>query len=200
MSIYLHVSFEFGYSSAAGGWPQVGVDGAVSAPDVAQMKKDVDESAAFAASLSNRLAFRLYQCANLLNKTGTKALDRHDVTTQQWAVLGALVRERWAKGIAVGDLAALLMVSRQNLTGVLSRLESRGLLERVPDPADNRSRLIKLTPEGWARWREMQGDIAAFYKDTMHGLSNNDMIHVLHYLDKLRQNMFELGERQGGEG
>ena len=46
----------------------------------------------------------------------------------------------------------------------------------------------------------MQGDIAAFYKDTMHGLSNNDMIHVLHYLDKLRQNMFELGERQGGEG
>lgn len=164
------------------------------------MDQDVDESAVFAAGLSNRVAFRLYQCANLLNKTGTRALDRHDVTTQQWAVLGALVRERWANGIAVGDLAALLMVSRQNLTGVLSRLESRGLLERVADPNDNRSRLIKLTPEGWTRWREMQADIADFYKATMRGMSNNDMIHALHYLDLLRRNMAALGEQQGGEG
>lgn len=163
------------------------------------MKQDIDDSSALKASLSNRLAFRLYQCANLLNKTGTKALERHDVTTQQWAVLGALVRERWANGIAVGNLAALLMVSRQNLTGVLSRLESRGLIERIADPQDNRSRLIKLTPAGWNRWNAMQDDIAEFYKVMMDQMSNNDLIHVLHYLDVLRHNMVDIGAQQGND-
>ena len=40
--------------------------------------------------LANRLFFRLYQSANLMHKTGTKALDDMNITTQQWAVIGAL--------------------------------------------------------------------------------------------------------------
>ncbi|MCW1934959.1 MarR family winged helix-turn-helix transcriptional regulator [Pararhodobacter zhoushanensis] len=163
------------------------------------MKQDIDQSGTLTADLSNRLAFRLYQCANQLNKTGTRWLDRHDVTTQQWAVLGALVRERWVNGIAVRDLAKLLMVSRQNLTGVLSRLDARGWIERVVDVNDNRSRLIKLTPVGWQRWADMQGDIAAFYAESMGNLSNNDMIHMLHYLDILRENFRAIDDAQGGE-
>lgn len=167
--------------------------------DAKEMKQDVDETDAFGASLSNRLAFRLYQSANQLNKTGTKWLERHEVTTQQWAILGALVRERWQGGIAVRDLAALLMVSRQNLTGVLSRLESRGWIERIVDTNDNRSRLIRLTPEGWQRWADMQADIASFYAEAMKNLSNNDKVHTLHYLDILRANFRAIDETQGGE-
>jgi DNA-binding MarR family transcriptional regulator len=161
------------------------------------MKQDAKSSSGLKAELRNRLAFRLYQCANLLNKTGTKALERHGVTTQQWAVLGALVRDRWADGIAVQDLAALLMVSRQNLTGVLSRLESRGLIERIINENDNRSRLIRLTDAGWRRWSAMQSDIAGFYGTIMENLSNNDLIHTLHYLDRLRENMRALDLAKG---
>ena len=179
--------------------PRTTLDADAATPDGKAMKQHVDDSRTLQASLFNRLAFRLYQCANLLNKTGTKALERHDVTTQQWAVLGALVRERWANGIAVGNLAALLMVSRQNLTGVLSRMEARGLIERIADPQDNRSRLIKLTPVGWERWHAMRDDIADFYEAMMQQMSNNDLIHVLHYLDVLRHNMVDLGEQQGND-
>ena len=161
------------------------------------MKQDVDTADTLRAHLSNRLAFRLYQCANLLNKTGTKALEAHDVTTQQWAIIGVLVRDRWADGIAVHELATLLMVSRQNLTGVLSRMESRGLIERVVSTKDSRSRLIKLTPAGWSRWKKMQADVADFYGEVMKDLSNNDLIHALHYLDQLRNNMRSVDEAQG---
>src|SRR4029453_8410998 len=42
--------------------------------------------------LANRVFFRLYQCANMLHKTGTKAVESEGLTTQQWAVLGALSR------------------------------------------------------------------------------------------------------------
>lgn len=179
--------------------PLTWLDATPAKGDAVRMKQDIDETDAFGASLSNRLAFRLYQCANQLNKTGNKWLERHEVTTQQWAILGALVRERWQDGIAVRDLAALLMVSRQNLTGVLSRLEARGWIERIVDAQDNRSRLIKLTPDGWQRWADMQADIASFYAEAMKNLSNNDKVHTLHYLDILRANFRAIDEAQGGE-
>lgn len=161
------------------------------------MKQDVDTSDTLRAQLMNRLAFRLYQCANLLNKTGTRALEAHDVTTQQWAIIGALVRDRWADGIAVQQLATLLMVSRQNLTGVLSRMEDRGLIERVKSTVDSRSRLIRLTPNGWKRWEAMQSDITGFYDGAMNDLSNSNLIHALHYLDQMRENMHEVDIAQG---
>lgn len=162
------------------------------------MEQGVVTNDSLRAQLMNRLAFRMYQCANLLNKTGTKALETHDVTTQQWAIIGALVRDRWSGGIAVHQLASLLMVSRQNLSGVLSRMEDRGLIERIRNEQDSRSRLIRLTPDGWKRWEDMQGDIADFYDSTMNDLSNSDLIHALHYLDQLRSNMDELDKSQGG--
>lgn len=48
-------------------------------------------------ALANRVFFRLYQCANMLHKTGTRAVENEGLTTQQWAVLGALSRDE-AKG------------------------------------------------------------------------------------------------------
>jgi len=38
--------------------------------------------------LANRVFFSLYQCANMLRKTGTKSVESEGLTTQQWAVLG----------------------------------------------------------------------------------------------------------------
>lgn len=162
------------------------------------MNKEVDPNEELRTQTMNRFAFRLYQCANLLNKTGTKALEEHGVTTQQWAVIGALVRERWADGIAVHQLAALLMVSRQNLTGVLSRMERRGLVERERSQNDSRARLIRLTPKGWQRWQAMRGDIADFYDGAMKDLSTSDLIQALDHLDRLRANMIEVDEKQSG--
>lgn len=136
--------------------------------------------------LSNRLFFRLYQCANMLHKTGTRALEDHGITTQQWAVLGALTRRSAQGGVAVGDLAAFLLVSRQNLAGVLSRLEAMNYVERTVSESDSRSRLIRLTAKGRALWDEnMRPVIAGYYDDAMKGFSTEDKIHMIHYLDKM---------------
>ena len=51
--------------------------------------------------LANRLFFRLYQCANMLHKTGTRAVETEGLTTQQWAVLGALSREKASGGMTI---------------------------------------------------------------------------------------------------
>lgn len=146
------------------------------------------------AALRNRLFFRLYQTANLMNKTGTRALERHGVTTQQWAVLGALADPRSAGGISVGELAGLLMVSRQNLTGVLSRLEARGLIERTVDDEDRRARFILMSDAGKQVWASMQPQIEEFYRLTLGSFSTTDIIAMMHYLEGLRTNFISLQE------
>lgn len=164
------------------------------------MTQESEEARLMMAALSNRLFFRLYQCANMLHKTGTRALDRHRVTTQQWAVLGALSRPAFEKGVAVGDLAAFLLVSRQNLAGLLSRLEAQGLVEKAVDANDNRSRLIRLTETGKALWQvDMQPAIAAYYADALQGFSTDDRIHLIHYLDKMLKNFKAIDPDAGDE-
>lgn len=144
---------------------------------------------------ANRLFFRLYQCANMLHKTGTRAVADLGLTTQQWAVLGALSHPQVERGMSVGELAEYLLVSRQNLSGLLSRMERDGHLKSAPDGEDRRSRLVTLTASGRRVWaKEAQPKIHAYYAAALDGFSDPDVTHALHYLLKLLENMQRLDE------
>lgn len=143
--------------------------------------------------LANRLFFRLYQCANLLHKTGTRAVESEGLTTQQWAVLGALSRPETESGMSVNDLARYLMVSRQNLAGVIGRMERDGRVCVAPDERDRRSRLIRMTESGRHVWLvQAQPKIQAYYEQALDEFSLGDITHTLHYLLKLLENMERL--------
>ena len=152
--------------------------------------------------LANRVFFRMYQCANMLHKTGTKAVESEGLTTQQWAVLGALSRPQVSEGLSVGDLARYLMVSRQNLSGLMSRMERDGHITTAPDGRDRRSRLVTMTDSGRHVWLvEAQPKIYGYYEETLSGFSVNDLTHTLHYLLKLLENMQRVDAAQGeGKG
>lgn len=137
--------------------------------------------------VANRLFFRLYQCSNLLHKNGTRHMGDFGATTQQWAVLGALARPLVeAKGMSVKDLIEFLLLSRQNLTAVLDRLEARAWVERVKDPDDGRSRLIRLTDEGNRIWQAMRVPIEAFYNQALSPLSEAEQVLLVQLLDRLK--------------
>jgi MarR family transcriptional regulator, organic hydroperoxide resistance regulator len=51
-------------------------------------------------------------------------------------------------GISAGDIAGLMHVHPSTLTGVLDRLERRGVLKRKVDPTDGRRALFSLTERG----------------------------------------------------
>jgi len=140
--------------------------------------------------LANRLFFRLYQCANMLHKTGSRAVEDEGLTTQQWAVLGALSRPEAQGGMSVGDLARYLMVSRQNLSGLISRMERDGHIQTAPDGRDRRSRLVTMTEVGQRVWSvKALPKIHAYYEQALHDFSVGDLTHTLHYLLKLLDNM-----------
>lgn len=140
--------------------------------------------------VANRLFFRLYQCSNLMHKNGTRFMSDYGSTTQQWAVLGALARPRVrTQGMSVKELIEFLLLSRQNLTAVLDRLETRGWVERVKDPEDGRSRLIKLTAKGEKIWAQMLNSIKAFYEAALDGFSMEDQILLYRLLDRMKDKL-----------
>jgi DNA-binding MarR family transcriptional regulator len=153
------------------------------------MKKTSDTK----MELANSLLFRLYQCANMLHKTGSRAVEEEGLTTQQWAVLGALSREKAQGGMSVGELARYLMVSRQNLSGLIGRMERDGHVAVAPSGQDRRSRVVTMTESGHHVWHVLAWPkIRAYYDEVLADFSINDITHTLHYMLKILENMQRL--------
>lgn len=143
--------------------------------------------------LANRLFFRLYQCANMLHKTGSRAVEAEGLTTQQWAVLGALSRQEAQRGMSIGDLAKYLMVSRQNLAGLIGRMERDRHISVAANSRDRRSRIVTMTKSGRHVWNiQAQPKIHAYYEQVLADFSTNDIAHALHYLLKMLEAMQRL--------
>src|ERR1700733_1131054 len=87
-------------------------------------------------AVNNRIFFRLFQLGNTLQRQAVKELG---ISTVQWAVLGALSRNQAEDGMSFAELADYLVVSRQNLDGVLKRLERDRHVLRVTDMTDKRA-------------------------------------------------------------
>ncbi len=135
------------------------------------------------------------------HRRGAGAVKVEGLTTQQWAVLGALSRPPAQGGLSVGDLARYLMVSRQNLSGLLARMERAGHVTGAPDGRDRRSRLVTMTASGRRVWQSRAlPKIHAYYEAALDGFSINDMAHALHYLLKMLDNMQRLDGTVPGVG
>lgn len=53
-----------------------------------------------------------------------------------------------ARPLAMSRLAGILSCDASNVTGLVDRLEERGLVRRRPSPGDRRVRVVQLTPAG----------------------------------------------------
>jgi DNA-binding MarR family transcriptional regulator len=80
------------------------------------------------------------------NLPGFQALcTEHGLTKPQAGALLQLDPERPAP---MSGLAGQLMCDASNVTGIVDRLEDRGLVERRDAPHDRRVRMLALTPDG----------------------------------------------------
>jgi DNA-binding MarR family transcriptional regulator len=88
------------------------------------------------------------QLANLLNRRLGPIFERAKVTPQQWSILAMLAESEAPMTLAA--IARKMMVSKQNMTGMMARLEQLGFAERHDDPKDLRSSRVQLTRRGRA--------------------------------------------------
>ncbi|MFU0966483.1 MarR family winged helix-turn-helix transcriptional regulator [Kluyvera ascorbata] len=70
-----------------------------------------------------------------------------ELTKPQYAVMRSIAEH---PGIEQVELTEVAVSTKATLAEMLSRMESRNLVKREPDPADKRRRFVFLTPEGEA--------------------------------------------------
>lgn len=95
--------------------------------------------------LDNQICLSLYSATNALLRAYRPLLEPLDLTYPQYLVMLAL----WeADAVSVTDVCRRTRLDTGTVTPLLKRLESKGLLRRGRSAADERMRVIALTPAG----------------------------------------------------
>lgn len=76
----------------------------------------------------------------------------HDLSYEEWGLLGHLKRSGAPYTSTPGKLAEIQGLSSGAMTNRLDRLEEAGLVRRLPDPNDRRSLQVELTDKGHRVW------------------------------------------------
>ncbi|MFG2558064.1 MarR family winged helix-turn-helix transcriptional regulator [Streptomyces sp. NPDC048496] len=98
-----------------------------------------------------------------------QAAAAHSLTGAQARVLGLLSLEP----MPMRRIAQKLKCEPSNVTGIVDRLETRGLVERRPDPADRRVKLAAPTEKGTDTARQLRESLS-FAREPLAKLSDTD--------------------------
>ena len=119
-----------------------------------------------------RTWFRLLRLETSLRAAMTDRLKRFDLSVPQLDVLTTLTEQ---EGMSQQELAARLYVTKGNISGLIDRLVTAGLVERRPIPGDRRSHAIFLTGEGRAFGARGLAVHSDFINTTLGRMSEADL-------------------------
>lgn len=128
------------------------------------------------------LAAMLYPLVRELIALELPVLAAHEVSMWGYSVLTALddtpVRTQAALAEAIG-------ADKSRIIGTLDELQQAGLIERSPDPADRRVRLLSITPQGRRVRRTVRKEIQAQEEQVLTALAPADRTTFLRILQEL---------------
>lgn len=117
------------------------------------------------------------------------ALDRQlaplDITAQQAALLLHAARQQSSPS----QLMTALGTDTAGMTKLLDRLETKGLIERRPNPGDRRSVLIALTGDGQALAPRLRPIFGRVTRQLFTGFSGAEIGVLTTMLERMRGNL-----------
>jgi len=78
-------------------------------------------------------------------------------------------------GLPAGEIASVMRLDRSTISGILKRLESRGLLQRRQDSRDARRTLVVLTERGRELAADRSGTIEAVVEGALAKMSQGEV-------------------------
>lgn len=119
--------------------------------------------------------------------------DRFELSREEWRILAALAENPEMK---TTEVAAHTTLDKMQVSRAVASLEARALLEREPDPADRRNRILKLLPAGRALFRKIAPMAEAREAFLLEALDAEERQVLDRALDKLLDRARQL-QRQG---
>lgn len=115
-------------------------------------------------------------------------IKRFGLTGPEFDVLATLGNQ---PGMTFKDIGENTLITKTTLTGVVDRLEQKGLVERRNCPEDRRCMRAVLTEKGDALFREVFPDHVERLKQRLATLSDEEQERVIAVLGKVRRLLSE---------
>jgi MarR family transcriptional regulator, organic hydroperoxide resistance regulator len=130
--------------------------------------------------------YRVKLLSQLQTRKFQEQLDPFGLTPFHWVILCCLWQE---DGLAISSLSEQLQQVGGTLTGVLNRMEDRGLVLRQQDAQDRRICRIWLTDSGRSLQETLPPIASALREQTMAGLSDAECQLLSTLIDRAISNL-----------
>ena len=132
-----------------------------------------------------RLWLRLFSCsAQIEQQIRARLRERFAMTLPRFDYLAQL--ERFPDGLRLTDLSRYLMVTGGNVTVLTTQLFADGFIERLADPLDGRSTLVRLTATGRRRFLRMASEHEDWLVELLAGFEPTHRDALYELLGRLR--------------
>jgi len=133
-----------------------------------------------------RLWLRMLTCTTMIEDEVRRRLREHfDTTLPRFDVLAQL--DKMPDGMTLGELSQRMMVSNGNVTGLVERLGSEGLIARRAAPHDRRVQIVKLTAAGRRSFRAMARENGQWISQILADLDENEIEALMRLLAKTKE-------------
>lgn len=132
--------------------------------------------------LNECINFLLTRTQQVVFQKFKASLAEYDVTPVQYGVLKCL----WSKdGQNPSQIAASLYLDSSTITGILDRMENKGLIKRLADPSDRRSLKVILTEQGSRLKEPIIKIIDEENRKVLSILEEEERIKLIEYLNRI---------------
>ena len=153
----------------------------------ARSRNGVRSGARPASKQRLRLWIRLLRSARAIESEIRERLRReYAITLPQFDVMAAL--ERQNDGMTMTELSRSLMVSNGNVTGIVDRLVTEGLVTRARRNGDRRTSMVKLTETGKAQFETIAAAHEGWIGELLGGVGEEDTKRLSGMLKSFRSN------------
>jgi DNA-binding MarR family transcriptional regulator len=149
--------------------------------------------------LKLRLWLRLLRTTRgIENELRERLRVQFDVTLPQFDVMAALARldtePKRDAGMTMSELSRFLMVSNGNVTGIIDRLVTDGLVHRAAKVGDRRTSLVRLTATGVAYFDTLATAHNAWVAELLSKLNPSDAERMMAQLGAIDLSAIQTGD------
>ena len=135
-------------------------------------------------AVADTTIFSVIHAAHALEEKLEDALEKAQLSMPKFSVLNELVSA--GEALSLGELASRLSCVRSNMTQLVDRLESDGLVRRVACPTDRRSVKAEITEAGRIRQADGSKEVTRLQEEIASSVPVADRATLVRLLSSLK--------------
>lgn len=136
---------------------------------------------------NDKVAILMKKTALAIEKLSNHALTPYDLTHTQYKILMLLYRSQ-GQLLRQIDIETHFAMTNPTVTGILQNLEKKGLVERIANPDDKRSKLLRLTEKALSMKTELYALGESLETQVTANLSEEEIRQLIELLKKILVN------------